>query len=516
MLPAWCRMQRPRVRPLRARGRSDVRCGAVRFNVVALVGLAGAACEAVPLVAPSASTLSVAVAERVVPAGGSTMVTAHVVEVAGTAVHDGTVVTFTSTLGVMHPEEAATVRGRARAVFTAGSASGIAEVRAYSGGAMSEAVEVTVGAAAVSAVRVTAQPSSLPPSGGSTTVVATAVDGGQNPLPGVAVTFSASAGTLRPVLATTDGGGNARTVLTTTATAEVTATAGDHEPAMTTVTVAEAPVITLAASPSAPVAGQAVSFEVAVEPGTETIRQVAMAFGDGKVADLGAVLQATVAHAYGAAGTYTVTVTATDTAGSVTTTAIVVVVAEAPGVPVTIAADAQEAEVGQPVTFTVEVSPPEGAPAVRNVTVDFGDGSDESLGSLTGTGTVAHIYRRSGSYVASATVRDAAGRRRTASTGIRVVDAPDPPEIEVTVTAEPAAGAVGEVITFTVAASGGGAAVTEVVIDFGDGDAAKLEPTRNRQETAHAYEKAGAFVVTVTMTDTRGGRGAASVVVTIQ
>ena len=479
-------------------------------------GLAGVACDSAPLLAPTESTLSVVVGHAVVPAGGSTTVTAHVVEAAGTAVHDGTVVTFTATLGSLHPVEVATSRGRATAVFTAGTASGIAEVRAYSGGAMSEAVEVTVGAAAVSAVRVSAQPSSLPAGGGSTTVVATVVDGGRNPLPGVGVTFSASAGTLRPVLATTDGGGNARTVLTTTATAEVTATAGDHEPAVTTVTVAAAPVVTLAASPSAPVAGQAVSFEVAVEPGTEAIRRVAIAFGDGKVADLGAVTQATVAHAYGAAGTYTVTVTATDTAGSVTTTAIVVVVAEAPGIPVTIAADAQEAEVGQPVTFTVEVSPPADAPAVRNVTVAFGDGSDESLGALTGTGTVAHIYRRAGSYVASATVRDAAGRRRTASTGIRVVDAPDPPEIVVTVAAEPASGAVGEVVTFTVAASSGGAAVTEVVIDFGDGDAAKLEPTRNRQETAHAYEKAGAFVATVTMTASDGGRGAASVVVTIQ
>lgn len=486
----------------------------VPFGVLTVVLCAG--CHSVPLVAPSESSVTLVVSDPIVPTGGSTTVTARVVEAAGTPVHDGTVVTFGATLGAVHPAEAPTHRGQATATFTAGGESGVADVRAYSGAAASEPATVTIGAAAVSGIHVSAQPGALPLAGGVAAVTAVVLDANQQPLPGVSVSFSTTAGKLQAAAATTDGGGNARTVLTTTATAEVTATAGDHEPAVATVTVAEAPVITLGASPSAPVAGQAVSFEVAVAPGTETIRRVAIAFGDGKVADLGAVTQATVAHAYGAAGTYTVTVTATDTAGGATTTATVVVVTEPPGIPVTIAADAQEVEVGQPVTFTVEVSPPEGAPAVRNVTVEFGDGSDDSLGALTGTGTAAHIYRRAGSYVASAMVRDAAGRRRTASTGIRVVDAPEPPEIEVTVTADPVTGAVGEAITFAVAASGGGGSVTEAVIDFGDGDEAKLAPTRNRQETAHVYEKAGAFVARVTITASDGGRGAASVVVIIQ
>lgn len=57
---------------------------------------------------------------------------------------------------------------------------------------------------------------------------------------------------------------------------------------------------------------------------------------------------------------------------------------------------------------------------------------------------------------------------------------------------------------------------TQGAAEPGDGDAARLEPTHNRQETAHAYEKASAFVATVTMTASDGGRGAASVEVTIQ
>ena len=270
--------------------------------VTLAAALAGAACQAAPLVAPTQSTLTTVVDDTVLPAGASTAVTALLVELAGTPVQDGTLVTFAATLGEIHPVEAPTVRGRASATFTAGHASGIAEIRAYSGNAASEPLSVTVGAAAVAGVRLAAQPGSLPPQGGDATLVATVLDARQNPLPTVPVSFTTSAGTLRPLSATTDGGGNARTVLTTTATAEVTASAGDHEPALLTVAVATAPVVSLSATPAA---GQPVAFEVAVTPGTRALRRVVLAFGDGHSADLGSASQATVAHAYDDPGAYT-------------------------------------------------------------------------------------------------------------------------------------------------------------------------------------------------------------------
>lgn len=476
--------------------------------------LAAAACHATPLVAPSASTLTTVVADTVLPAGGATTVTAHLVEAAGTAVHDGTVVTFTATLGDVHPAEAATVRGRATAVFTAGDHSGIAEIRAWSGAAAGEPVEVAVGAAAVAGIRLAAQPGSLPPHGGDATLVATVLDTRRNPLPAVAVTFATTAGTLRPVTATTDGGGNARSRLTTTATAEVTATAGDLDPALLTVTVAHAPRIGLTATPAAPTAGQPVAFDVAVEPGAHPVRRAAIDFGDGHDGDLGAVTHATVVHAYQAPGAYTVTLTATDTAGHAVSSAIVVVVTDAPAIPVTLTADPAAPAVEQPVTFTIDVSPPENAPAVRDVTVDFGDGDRVSLGALTGAGAAAHVYRRPGPYVVTATVHDAAGRRSASSLGLTVAEAP---AIAVALTAAPTAPAVDEpvVFTVTVARPAGAPAVRDVTLDFDDGDDEALGALEGAASIAHVYRRAGSYLPRVTARDVLDRRRNASTGVTV-
>ena len=483
--------------------------------VTLAAALAGAACQAAPLVAPTQSTLTTVVDDTVLPAGASTAVTALLVELAGTPVQDGTLVTFAATLGEIHPVEAPTVRGRASATFTAGHASGIAEIRAYSGNAASEPLSVTVGAAAVAGVRLAAQPGSLPPQGGDATLVATVLDARQNPLPTVPVSFTTSAGTLRPLSATTDGGGNARTVLTTTATAEVTASAGDHEPALLTVAVATAPVVSLSATPAAPAAGQPVAFEVAVESGTRALRRVRLAFGDGHSADLGSASQATVAHAYEAPGAYTARATATDTAGHDASSAVVVVVTDAPAIPVSLSADPQAPAVHQPVTFTVTVSPPDAAPAVRDVSVDFGDGAATSLGPLSGTTTTAHVYRKPGPFVVTATVRDAAGRTAAASVGLTVADAP---AVSASITATPAAPAVQQPVVFTVevARPDAAPAVRRVSVDFGDRtDDHSLGALVGTATVAHAYTRPGSFVATVTVQDETRRTTTASVALTV-
>ena len=127
-------------------------------------------------------------------------------------------------------------------------------------------------------------------------------------------------------------------------------------------------------------------------------------------------------HTYAAAGSYTVTVTATDVASHAAASSIAVEVDPAPSIPVTITASPADPVAGQAVTFTVEVSPPADAPAVRDVTIDFGNESEASLGVLTGRASVAHVYEDEGSYIVTATVRDAAGRRHSSSIGIVVAE----------------------------------------------------------------------------------------------
>ena len=472
------------------------------------------ACDSVPLVAPTQSTMRLVVSDTSVPNGGSTTITATVTELSGTPVHDGTVVTFSTTLGAVYPVEAPTARGRASSTFTAGEESGTAEVLAYSGGAISEAVQVTIGAAAVASVRVTARPGSLPPAGGTATLIATVFDGAQNPLPNIRVTFAATAGRLRERVVTTDGSGEARTVLATTTAAEVTASVGETS-GTTSIAIEPPTVISISATPVRPVAGQVVTFDVTLGNEARAIRRAVIAFGDGRVLRLGATAQATLTHTYARPGSYTVRVTATDVAGHDATASIALQVDPPPAIPVTVTASPTDPVAGQPVTFTVEVSPPDNAPAIRDVTIEFGDDSRASLGALTGRRSVVHVYEDGGSYIVTVEARDATGRRHASSVGVQVRPALG---IPVTVTASPTVPVEDEPVTFTVDVSppAGAPAVRDVTIDFGDESRESLGALTGRRAIVHAYEDEGSYVVTVEALDAAGRRHASSVGVQVR
>jgi hypothetical protein len=130
------------------------------LSLVLLVIAATAACDSSPLTAPVASTISISALDTTLLPGGSTEVTAVVIEEAGTAVHDGTQVRFTSTLGRVEPETVTTGDGVARATFRAGATAGTARVTASSGaasgsgtatsdtptsGTLGSVVEITIG-----------------------------------------------------------------------------------------------------------------------------------------------------------------------------------------------------------------------------------------------------------------------------------------------------------------------------------------------------------------------------------
>src|SRR5215207_5992520 len=88
-----------------------------RVIVGALVLLAAAGCKRVALTAPTDSTISITSDRSVLPLNGQATLRAVVIESGGTPVHDGTTVTFTSTLGTIAPGEATTVNGIATATF---------------------------------------------------------------------------------------------------------------------------------------------------------------------------------------------------------------------------------------------------------------------------------------------------------------------------------------------------------------------------------------------------------------
>jgi hypothetical protein len=98
------------------------------------LALAHLTCAAVPLTAPSGSTISINANPTFVPAnGGISAVTVIVVEPAGTFVPDGTVVFFLTDLGRIDAQ-GKTKDGFVRVSFVSDSRSGTAHVTAFSGG----------------------------------------------------------------------------------------------------------------------------------------------------------------------------------------------------------------------------------------------------------------------------------------------------------------------------------------------------------------------------------------------
>ncbi len=379
-----------------------------------------ASCDKVPLLAPSGTTITLATDSSVVQANGVARVTATLLESSGTPVQNGTSVTFTTNLGKVAPNEARTVNGVATVEFQAAGNSGIAEIRAASGGAKpadtaNAALKITVGAAAASRISVTATPGSVAASGGSSTIAATVVDTAGNGLRDVPVSFSATFGTLSTAIASTDSAGVARSTLTTNRESVVTVNVGGtgtttgSATATVTVRVNIKPTVTISVS-NTPTAGAATNFTVTASPGANggaPLTRVRVNFGDGtpeqELGTSGGPLQ----HVFTRSGTFTVTANVEDASGETASASTPVVV------PFTVALSSSRT--GLIGTFSAIVNP-SNTPIVRFVWT-FGDGDSKDTGS---TPTTTHDYAGPGTYPVSVTATSSSGLT-TSATGTIVI-----------------------------------------------------------------------------------------------
>src|SRR5438874_3402452 len=174
----------------------NYRASALALLLVWAAGLT-IACQKVPLLAPTGSTITLVATANALPINGSTDIIAQVIRASGSPPHEGTHITFTTTLGTIQPSEIDTdINGRAVAKFIASGGSGTATITASSGGvavAAANVVKIAVGVAAVGGISLNANPQLLPSSGGNATITATVIDVSGNALPGVPVTFSIEA-----------------------------------------------------------------------------------------------------------------------------------------------------------------------------------------------------------------------------------------------------------------------------------------------------------------------------------
>jgi hypothetical protein len=275
---------------------------------------------------------------------------------AGTPVHNGTVVSFTTTLGRIEPAEARTQNGQVRVKFISGAQSGTATITAFSGGASGRLENLRVGTAAVERVIVTANPQTLGASGGTAEISARVEDVSGLPVVGVGVTFATSSGQISPNPAISDSNGIARATLTTTREANVTATVAGKTSEQLTVGLNPRTGIGITPPTNTPAAGQPAVFTVNVSA-EANIRNVVVDWGDGTSTTLGALSASTpVSHTYLDAGTFSVRATATDASGFTETVATVVTILPSQPPGVTVRASNNNPVVNEDVILTATVT----------------------------------------------------------------------------------------------------------------------------------------------------------------
>ena len=379
------------------------------------------ACDKVPLLAPTESTITLTSSTTVVPVNGSAEITASVTESAGTPVQNGTVVTFTSSFGNIEPNEARTQGGKATVRFVASTQSGTARVGAFSGAARAEVVELLVGGAAATRIVLTANPRTISVTDGRSEIVATVLDASGNPLRGVPVTFGATTGQVSPGTVATDDSGQARTTFTGSLSGSVSATAGGITETVE-ITVGS-PGVTITPPTTGIEAGIAATFTVAPATGSGAIRDVVIDWGDGTAPTrLGSVTgNTTVAHVFSRPGVFTIRATVTDAQGVTGTTTAVVNVTEQASIAVTLSATPNPVSIGNTaqqglVNFTAGAGGLGGGSTASSFTWDFGDGQ----GAFTTGASTNHRYTAPGTYVASVTARTPAGNSGVGQLTVRV------------------------------------------------------------------------------------------------
>jgi hypothetical protein len=385
-------------------------------------------CQSLPLLAPSGSTLTLIPAANELAVNGSINITATVIEGASTGtgttttttsvgqpVHDGTQVTFTTTLGTIQPANAKTKNGQVTVQLVGDGRSGQAKVTAYSGAATNNTT-INVGAAAAARLVVTASPQSLPATGGTSTIAASVQDSAGLGLAGVSVSFSTTAGTLASASVVTDATGSATTTLSTVLAATVTATAAGTTGSGTTTTSGLSQTVAVSVNPrtTVTVAGPSTALTVSAPAtititlastgtsGSAVVTAMHIDFGDGLGANLSPGTTSTV-HFYSSQGVFTATVTVTDATGGQSSGSAALAVgalsASATTVPTSIAH-------GTSATFVV--TPSNTAAFIDHYEWNFGDGSATAVQS-TSSGTNSHVYTTAGSYTIVVTVVPLAG-----------------------------------------------------------------------------------------------------------
>ena len=174
----------------------------------------------------------------------------------------------------------------------------------------------------------------------------------------------------------------------------------------------------------------------------------------------------------------------------------------------TITAPTTGIEAGVAATFTITPVTGTATNGIRDVVIDFGDGTTPTrLGAISGATPVAHTFPRAGVFTVRATVTDTQGIQGTSTV---VVSVNDQSSVPVTMTATPNPVSIGSalqqgIVAFSASAGGLGSSASVVSYDwnFGDGQGA----VTTGSSTNHRYTAPGTYIAIVTVRTTTGTSG---------
>jgi len=174
-----------------------------------------------------------------------------------------------------------------------------------------------------------------------------------------------------------------------------------------------------------------------------------------------------------------------------------------------ITAPTNQIAAGQPASFTFAVAT---TANIREVVVNWGDGSSQSLGAISGTATASHTYTESGTYTVRATATDTSGFAESVASTITVLPAQPP---SVAVTPSNLTPQVGEVIVVRAQVSGNTSSIIRYDWNFGaDASTPTISTTSNQVPVS--WRLTGTRVITVTAVQAVGPSGDGIATVTVR
>jgi hypothetical protein len=183
---------------------------------------------------------------------------------------------------------------------------------------------------------------------------------------------------------------------------------------------------------------------------------------------------------------------------------------------VTIATTNVSPEAGVPIQFTLTPATGTNANAIRDVVIDWGDGSaPQNIGAVVGSTTVTHVFNRAGTFTVTATATDTQGLTGRSSI---VITVGQQGTIAATLAANPNPTSISNanqlgLTTFTATTTGLAAGETIRLYEWNFGDGRGTQTTGN--SVPKFYGAPGQFVARVRVVTTLGREGFAEVTVRV-